>query len=80
MFYFLVTGFTIINLLEKDDSYNNLYLDILKQCNDVLDAHYWLNHEEAFVVKGSYDKNEFLVSLRSGEFLSVNGNVFSLFL
>ncbi len=40
--------FTIINLLEKDDSYNNLYLDILKQCNDVLDAHYWLNHEEAF--------------------------------
>lgn len=40
--------YTIINLLEKDDSYNNLYFDILKQTNDILDKYYWLKNEEAF--------------------------------
>ncbi|MCP4520244.1 MAG: AAA family ATPase [Cytophagales bacterium] len=38
----------ILNLLDKDDSYGNLYLDILKESNDTLDSHYWLTSEEAF--------------------------------
>jgi len=36
----------LIKLLKREDSYANLYVDIVKQATDVLDAYYWLSETE----------------------------------
>ncbi len=38
----------VIKLASKEDSYANLYLDLVNLTGDVLDSFHWLNHEEAF--------------------------------
>lgn len=38
----------IIGLTERDDSYENLYVDLVKKSTDVLDAYYWLNNDDTF--------------------------------
>ncbi|MEL6832290.1 MAG: DNA repair ATPase [Bacteroidota bacterium] len=38
----------ILTLCGKEDSYANLYDDIVKRSNDVLDAYYWIGDEETF--------------------------------
>lgn len=38
----------IIGLTERDDSYENLYLDLVKKSGDVLDSYHWLSHDETF--------------------------------
>lgn len=38
----------LIQLLHKEDSYQNLYLDIVKLCNDINDGYYWLSDKEIF--------------------------------
>lgn len=40
----------ILTLLQKQDTYGNLYLDLVKKSTDLLDTYYWLNHSEAFQV------------------------------
>lgn len=35
-------------LLNKDDSYSGLYLDIVKKTTDILDAYFWIDNENAF--------------------------------
>lgn len=37
----------VINLIRKDDSYSNLYIDLVKGTTDILDAYFWLDAEEA---------------------------------
>jgi len=37
----------VINLISKDDSYANLYVDLVKQTNDLIDTFFWLSNEEA---------------------------------
>lgn len=37
----------ILNLIEKDDSYSGLYLDLVKYATDVLDSYFWINQTEA---------------------------------
>jgi hypothetical protein len=37
----------ILNLVEKEDTYAGLYVDLAKLANDVLDSYFWINHEEA---------------------------------
>jgi len=37
-----------INLLEKEDAYANLYVDIVKKSTDVLDSYFWLDNKDAF--------------------------------
>ena len=37
----------ILTLIDKEDSYAGLYLDLAKLAQDVLDSYFWLNHEEA---------------------------------
>ncbi len=37
----------LIKLIQKEDSYANLYVDLVKIATDVLDAYHWLNHAEA---------------------------------
>lgn len=34
-------------LINKEDTYANLYLDILKASNDIIDSYHWLNRSEA---------------------------------
>ncbi|MBX0332384.1 AAA family ATPase [Pontibacter sp. HSC-14F20] len=36
----------VLSLLHKDDSYANLYLDLIKKTTDVLDSYHWLNRAE----------------------------------
>jgi hypothetical protein len=36
----------VLNLIEKDDSYSNLYLDLVKSCGDIVDSYFWLDREE----------------------------------
>lgn len=38
----------LIQLIQKEDSYENLYNDIFKQSNDIVDSYYWLNEDTAF--------------------------------
>ena len=38
----------ILNLLQKEDSYAGLYLDLAKKTSDIKDAYFWLGKEEAF--------------------------------
>lgn len=37
-----------LNLIDKDDAYANLYVDIVKKTTDVVDSYFWLNEEDAF--------------------------------
>lgn len=37
----------IIKLINKEDSYANLYVDLVKNSTDVLDSYHWLSHKEA---------------------------------
>jgi len=35
-------------LLEKEDAYANLYVDIAKKATDIVDSYFWLDNDEAF--------------------------------
>jgi len=39
-------------LLSKDDSYGNLYVDLVKAAGDIIDSYFWLGDEAAFDLKG----------------------------
>jgi MoxR-like ATPase len=39
----------VLNLVYKENVYATLYLDLVKKTTSILDAYYWLNHEEAFL-------------------------------
>lgn len=41
----------VLTLLNKDDSYGNLYLDLVKRSSDILDTYFWLDKKEAFEVQ-----------------------------
>ena len=36
----------LLTLLNKEDSYNNLYLDLIKKSTDILDSFYWITNKE----------------------------------
>ncbi|CAA6824693.1 MAG: ATPase [uncultured Aureispira sp.] len=38
----------LLSLLGKDDTYNDLYYDLNKRANVLLDSYYWIANEEAF--------------------------------
>lgn len=37
----------VLSLLNKDESYANLYLDTVRLTGDILDSYFWIHHEEA---------------------------------
>lgn len=41
----------LIKLINKEDSYANLYIDLVKIATDIMDAYHWLAHQEAFDIK-----------------------------
>ena len=38
----------ILNLIDQDDSYANLYVDLVKRSTDMLDSFFWLTDDRAF--------------------------------
>jgi len=38
----------VLNLIEQDDSYTNLYVDLVKKTTDILDSYFWLTDENTF--------------------------------
>jgi len=38
----------ILSLIDKDDSYSNLYVDLVKKTTDTMDTYFWLNKPETF--------------------------------
>lgn len=40
----------VLTLLNKEDTYGNLYLDLVKLTGDILDSYYWINKDDAFRV------------------------------
>ncbi|MEM1214738.1 MAG: DNA repair ATPase [Bacteroidota bacterium] len=38
----------VLTLCGKEDSYANLYEDLVKRCTDVLDAYYWIDEAQTF--------------------------------
>ncbi|MEZ6135776.1 MAG: DNA repair ATPase [Pirellulaceae bacterium] len=48
----------LLQLIDKDDSYDELYMDLVKRSTDVLDSYFWLDREETMRL------NEPLVKIR----------------
>ncbi|GAB5524010.1 MAG: DNA repair ATPase [Roseivirga sp.] len=40
----------ILTLIEKEDSYANLYVDLIKSATDVLDSYHWITRKETFTL------------------------------
>lgn len=40
----------ILNLLGKDESYDSLYVDLIRRSTDLADSYHWLNNEAAFTI------------------------------
>ena len=38
----------VMNLISQDDSYANLYVDLVKKSNDIIDSYFWLNQSQTF--------------------------------
>ncbi len=38
----------VLNLIDQDDSYTNLYVDLVKKTTDILDSYFWLADENTF--------------------------------
>ncbi len=44
----MAEAYELIALLNKEDSYQDLYYDLSKKSNDIIDAYYWIGEEQAF--------------------------------
>ncbi|MBN2711295.1 MAG: DNA repair ATPase, partial [Planctomycetes bacterium] len=66
---------TVLNLITREDSYANLYLDIVKQSTDLLDAYFWIKSDDACnlgqplleirnAAKGAIDEYEKVLRMR----------------
>ncbi len=40
----------LLLLINKEDSYTNLYVDLVKRATDLMDTYYWLDNEETFLL------------------------------
>jgi len=38
----------ILQLIDKDDNYEGLYVDLGKRCGDILDSYFWINKPETY--------------------------------
>jgi len=43
----------LLKLIHKEEAYNTVYQDIAKKSSEVADSYYWIDHEEAFDLKGT---------------------------
>ncbi len=45
--------YEVINLIGKDDSYADLYVDLNRKSGDIIDSFFWSGHDEAFDLKST---------------------------
>ena len=45
----------VLTLMNKEDSFSGLYLDLVKKTTDVLDSYYWIDKAEAFKINEPLD-------------------------
>lgn len=38
----------VLGLIQKEDTYLNLYVDLVKRCSDIVDSYFWLDRDETF--------------------------------
>ena len=46
----------VLNLIHKEDTYANLYTDLVRQSGDIVDAHFWISREDTFNLAETLDK------------------------
>lgn len=64
--------YSIYNLSKKDDSYYGLYIDIVKDAEDIINNYFWVGKEEAFNIKESLLKIKEAGSIAIKEFDKVS--------
>jgi hypothetical protein len=42
----------VLNLIDKEDTYGGLYIDLVKLCGDILDSYFWIDRPEAAQLDG----------------------------
>jgi len=46
----------LLGLVDKEDSYDGLYVDLAKRATDILDSYHWIEREETFSLHGPLGK------------------------
>ena len=62
----MAEGHEILSLMHRNDTYADLYLDLVKKSGDVIDIYFWIGDESAFNLK------EILVQIRQTATAAVN--------
>ncbi len=63
---------TVLSLLLKEDSYANLYIDISREANRILDSHFWIDKPEGFGLKNTLIAIRTIAASAVEEFEKVN--------
>jgi hypothetical protein len=58
----------LLAMLERDEPYASLYVDIVKAAGDVLDGYFWLDHDECFKLAGVLREIKSAAETAVGEF------------
>ena len=61
----------IIQLLQKEDSYEDLYEDIFKRTNDIVDSYFWLKDQETFDLAAPLTQIKTIANTAIDEFAKV---------
>ena len=56
----------VLNLIEKEDTYANLYVDLVKKSGEIVDSYFWIDKTETFNLK------EVLVKIKNTAAAAVN--------
>jgi hypothetical protein len=61
----------VYKLLQKGEGYGSIYIDIVKECEQIIDTYFWLDKEEAFNLKEVLLRIKETSSFAIGEFEKV---------
>ena len=63
----------VIQLINKEDTYEGLYEDIVKKSNDIIDAYFWISDPTAFTLSGPLGQIKEVANTAIDEFEKVKG-------
>jgi hypothetical protein len=61
----------VVQLLQKEDSYEGLYEDIYKRANDIVDSYFWLHDESTFALSTPLKQIKAIANTAIDEFAKV---------
>jgi hypothetical protein len=61
----------VLNLINKEDTYANLYTDLVKQAGDIADSYFWTSREDTFNLAASLADVKAAAAAAVGEFEKV---------